>query len=80
MKVTIHLFAMLKEALGETVELELPEPATVRGLLERFGTAYPQFRAALPSLSVAVDHTYARGEEPIAPGQEVAIFPPVSGG
>jgi molybdopterin converting factor subunit 1 len=80
MQVTIKLFAMLKEQLGEEIVLDVPEPATVRGLLERFGQAYPQFRAALPSLNVAVDHTYVRGDVPIGPGQEVAIFPPVSGG
>jgi molybdopterin converting factor subunit 1 len=80
MRVTVKLFAVLKEHLGEEVELELPEPATVGGLLQRFGEAYPQFRAALGSLNVAVDYTYARREEPIAPGQELAIFPPVSGG
>jgi len=80
MRVKVKLFAMLKEHLGEEVELELPEPATVGGLLERFAEAYPQFRTALPSLNVAVDHTYARKHEPIAAGQELAIFPPVSGG
>ena len=80
MRVKVKLFAMLKEHLGEEVELELAEPATVGGLLERFGADYPQFRGALASLSVAVDHTYARRHESIAPGQELAIFPPVSGG
>lgn len=80
MKVKVKLFAVLKEHLGEEVELELAEPATVGALLERFGADYPQFRSALPSLNVAVDQTYARADEPIAAGQELAIFPPVSGG
>jgi MoaE-MoaD fusion protein len=80
MLVKVKLFAVLKEQLGEEVALELPEPATVGGLLERFGQAYPQFRSALPSLKVAVDYTYARAEEAIGQGQELAIFPPVSGG
>jgi sulfur-carrier protein len=80
MRVKVKLFAMLKEQLGEEVELELAEPATVGALLERFGADFPQFRSALRSLNVAVDHTYARAHEPIAAGQELAIFPPVSGG
>ena len=80
MRVKVKLFAVLKEHLGDEVELELPEPATVGSLLQRFAEAYPQFRTALPSLNVAVDHTYARQHEPIAAGQELAIFPPVSGG
>lgn len=80
MRVKIKLFAVLKEQLGDEVELELSEPATVGALLERFGEAYPQFRTALPSLNVAVDHTYAKSGEAIRAGQELAIFPPVSGG
>ena len=80
MRVKVKLFAMLKEQLGEEVELELVEPATVGSLLERFGADYPQFRGALASLNVAVDQTYARPHEPIAAGQELAIIPPVSGG
>ena len=80
MRVKVKLFAVLKEALGEEVELELAEPATAGSLLERFGADYPQFRSALRSLKVAVDYSYARADEPIAAGQELAIFPPVSGG
>ncbi|HKI97337.1 MAG TPA: MoaD/ThiS family protein [bacterium] len=80
MRVTVKLFAMLREHLGDEIELELAEPATAGSLLERFGEAYPQFHSALASLKVAVDQTYARNDEPIAPGQEVAIIPPVSGG
>ena len=80
MLVKVKLFAMLKESLGEEVELQVPEPATVSGLLRRFVEDYPQFQTAVSSLKVAVDHTYSPGDQPIAAGQDVAIFPPVSGG
>ena len=80
MKVTIKLFAMLKEGLGESVELDVPEPVTVTSLLKQFAQAHPRFAPAVSSLRVAVDHTYARGDEETRPGQEVAIIPPVSGG
>ncbi len=80
MLVKVKLFAVLKEELGEEVELEVPEPVTARGLLERFISSYPQFASARDSLNVAVDHAYSRGDVPITAGQEVAIFPPVSGG
>lgn len=80
MIVKVKLFAMLKESLGDEVELQVPEPATVSGLMQRFVEEYPQFKAAASSLSVAVDHTYTPGDHPIAEGQEVAIIPPVSGG
>ena len=41
---------------------------------------HPEFASAAASLNVAVDQTYARDDEPIGAGAEVAIFPPVSGG
>jgi molybdopterin converting factor subunit 1 len=80
MKLTIQLFAYLRESLGETVELDVPEPVTSLRLIERFLEAYPQFRDAEASLNLAVDQNYVREDVPIRPGQELAIFPPVSGG
>lgn len=80
MRVEVQLFASLKEHLGETIVLDVPEPVTVARLLQHFGEVHPRFKTAVPHLSVAVDLTYARPEDPIGPGQEVAIFPPVSGG
>lgn len=80
MLVKVKLFAVLKEALGDEVELNVPDPVTARSLLEHFISSYPQFASAQHSLNVAVDHEYSRGEVPIAAEQEVAIFPPVSGG
>lgn len=80
MRIEVQLFASLREHIGDTVVLEVPEPVTVARLLDRFGEAYPRFKTALPHLNVAVDLNYARPDETIGPEQEVAIFPPVSGG
>lgn len=80
MRVEVQLFASLKENLGDSIVLEVPEPVTVARLLQHFGDAHPRFKTALPHLNVAVDLNYARADDPILPGQEVAIFPPVSGG
>lgn len=80
MIVKVHLFAMLKERLGESIELDVPEPVSVGALLRRFLERHPEFRGMERSLNVAVDQDYARTDEPIRPGAEVAIFPPVSGG
>jgi len=80
MKVTIHLFAYLREALGESVVLDVPEPVTSRRLMARFLAAYPQYKDAQDSLNLAVDQDYVTEDVPIRAGQEVAIFPPVSGG
>ena len=80
MRVEVQLFASLKENLGDSIVLEVPEPVTVARLLQHFADAHPRFKTALPHLNVAVDLNYARPDDPILPGQEVAIFPPVSGG
>jgi molybdopterin synthase catalytic subunit len=80
MRVEVQLFASLREKLGDTIALDVPEPATVAGLLRRFGEQYPQFRSALPHLNVAVNLEYRVGDQPIPPGAEIALFPPVSGG
>ncbi|MCZ6474582.1 MAG: MoaD/ThiS family protein [SAR324 cluster bacterium] len=80
MIVTVQLFASLKETLGDTIDIEVPEPVTVTSLVQRFVELHPQFASAAGNLNVAVDLEYSRDDTPILPGQEVAMFPPVSGG
>ena len=84
LKVTVRYFALLREAVGkdsESVELE-GEDWTVRGLLgslaRRDGRLKGMF--SLPSLLCAVNMEYVDGDTPLADGDEVALFPPVSGG
>ena len=80
MRITVQLFALLREQLGDSVVIDVPEPVTSTRLMERFFAAYPQFKGAAASLNLAVDQSYVTEDEPIPPGAEVAIFPPVSGG
>ncbi len=81
MKLQIHLFATLKERAGTAqVPLQLPDGATVADLLDALAQRYPSLAPSLPTALVAVNHTYAARTQPLQPGDEVAIFPPVSGG
>ncbi len=80
MRVRVELFAMLKEALGDWIELEVVEPVTVQRLLEAFAKEYPHFASLNQSLQVAVDHAYAKSDQIILADQETAFIPPVSGG
>ena len=80
MVVTIQLFASLKETLGDTIDIDLPEPVTVGSLMQKFVELHPEFKDAAAALNVAVDLEYVTENAPILPGQEVAMFPPVSGG
>jgi molybdopterin synthase catalytic subunit/molybdopterin converting factor small subunit len=74
MLVSVRLFAGLRERAGAShVDVELPEPATVADLLAAMGLA-PR------SCVAAINREYAGPESPIAPGDEVALVPPVSGG
>ncbi len=78
-------FAWLKTKIGVTEEeVELPvEVATVAELLAWLkdrGPGYAEALADLDAVRVAVNQDYARPGDPVATGDEVALFPPVTGG
>ena len=83
--VTVLYFASLREKLGcsrEQVALD-SSPATVSSLLEvlrnRDG-AWPEAFAPGRNWRVAVNQDMADLATPVKPGDEVAFFPPVTGG
>ena len=74
MLVLVRLFAGLRERAGAAqIEVELPEAATVADLLQAMELA-PR------SCVAAINREYADPQARIAPGDEVALVPPVSGG
>lgn len=81
MKLAIRLFARARDILGkEVVQIELPESACVADLRNALGEQYPDLRPLLPSLHVAVGTEYADEGTRVEAGDDVACFPPVSGG
>jgi molybdopterin converting factor subunit 1 len=81
----IHLkilfFATLRDRAGTSrVELELPKDATVTDLKAKLVEQYPSLTPSLSTVLVAVNHDYAFGDMQLKDGDEVALFPPVSGG
>ncbi|MCL4870392.1 MAG: molybdenum cofactor biosynthesis protein MoaE [Anaerolineae bacterium] len=82
MEIEIRLFATLKDRAGEgRVSLTLPQAeVTVTEMLAALAAAYPALTPSLPTTLVAINRQYATPETPIRPGDEVALFPPVSGG
>lgn len=80
----ILYFAMVRERLGRTSEeLSLPpRVTTVATLLDHLRARGEREAAVLgaPFLRVAVNQVYARPTDPVSDGDEIAIFPPVSGG
>ena len=85
MKVKVLFFASLRERLGTPLEeVDIPDSAsTVAGLrmhLMRRGGAWHDVLADMKVVRVAVNHDMAAANAPLNPGDEVAFFPPVTGG
>lgn len=77
-------FARVREQLG-CDRLEVPwsaDSATVEKLLSHLQQRGPQWQAALgqPNLLVAVNQCVAEPADLLREGDEVAFFPPVTGG
>ena len=78
-------FAWLKTKIG-TAEEELsppPEVNTVAALLDWLAALDSSHAEALSdrkALGVAVNLEYAQDQDPVGPNDEVALFPPVTGG
>lgn len=82
MEIEIRLFATLKDrAQSDRIRVMLPaDPTTVAALLDAVGADYPALAPALRSALVAVNRAFAGSETPVGSTDEVALFPPVSGG
>ena len=78
-------FAWLKTKTGMAEE-EVSPPASVATVgelltwLEGRGPAFADALADRRAIRVAVNQAYAQPGDPVRPGDEVAIFPPVTGG
>jgi MoaE-MoaD fusion protein len=82
MTVTVRLFAILRERAGrDSVEIELPDDATVADAFERLAAepGLAELVERMP-LRMAVNREYVGADAPIAPGDELAVIPPISGG
>ncbi len=85
MSVNLVFFASLREQVGTAAEqMELPgEVATVAALrahLMARGGAWQSALAGNRALRIAVNQEMAQPATPLKPGDEVAFFPPVTGG
>jgi molybdopterin converting factor subunit 1 len=80
MTVDVLLFASYAEALGTPkLTLALPPGATVRDLMASI-RALPGADRLPPAPMVAINQQYARADELVHAGDEVAVIPPVAGG
>jgi molybdopterin synthase sulfur carrier subunit len=80
--VTILYFAWLRDRAGISEE-RLAGVRTVGDLLAWLAERSPKHRAAFEnrkSIRCAVNQDFADPTAPVGPGDEVAFFPPVTGG
>ena len=81
MHVRLLFFATLKDIVGaREMQLEVPAGSTVADVLTHLERSYPRIKDYRPVLLTAINEEYVDKGAPVSDGDEVAIFPPVSGG
>ena len=80
MRVTVRLFASLRELADERALLDLDEGATAEDAWGALQRSHPGLSAHRPYVRAAVKGAYAPWDTRLADGDEVAFLPPVSGG
>jgi sulfur-carrier protein len=81
----ILYFAWLRAKVGTAREEVSPPPEvrTVGALMAWLAASRPGLAAALAApgaIRAAVNQDYAQPDDPVGPDDEVALFPPVTGG
>lgn len=75
------MFATLKErAKANVIAVPINTTTTVRALREVVATHYPTLAPLMQQTLVAVNQEFAFNDDAVQPSDEVALFPPVSGG
>lgn len=83
MKITLRLFANLKELAGtDALELEIMEGSDVEALIRSISTELPALREILEKKAVfiSINQDMAKNSDILSEGDEVGLLPPFSGG
>ena len=81
MNVRVQFYAQLRDLtdLRES-DVDLPEGATVRDLLERIYSQEPSLRAHNKSILIGTGVEFVDRDYKLKSGDEISIMPPVQGG
>ena len=83
MKITLRLFANLKELAGtDALELEMKEGDNVEALIGAISAELPALREILEKKAVfiSINQEMAKNKDILSEGDEVGLLPPFSGG
>lgn len=81
MKLSVKLFAMLQEQLGDVVTVNVPEKPTADQIKQAVSASSPNLQQLISTSRLAVNQEFtASGSLDVSPSDEVALIPPVSGG
>ena len=81
MRYDVRLFALLKERVGQANwAFESEKALSGTELLTAFFDAHPQLDGLRRVTRLAVNQAFVSGNPTLAPGDELALIPPVSGG
>ena len=81
MKLRVRYFASIREFTGVREEqLEVPEGSTAEALKQRVQGLHTSLKGQEDNILVAVNGSFVEPTRVLMQGDEVALFPPVSGG
>ena len=77
----VRFFARYREATGrQRLEVDLPDGGTVEAAWAAVVDRHPELARYRPFTLFAIGNDYVSSDHALRPGDEVCLFPPVSGG
>jgi sulfur-carrier protein len=81
MSIRVLFFASLADIAGmRETSLDATDFPDVKSVFEKFARDFPSFESYRSSVLFALNSEFARPGSPVKDGDEIAFFPPVSGG
>ena len=81
MKVMVRYFASMRDATGvKEEEIELPDGGTIEALIKEAKKRHSMLKSQNRAIIVSINGEFGEASRQLKPTDEVAMFPPVSGG
>ncbi len=81
MRIIVKFFASYKELVKTNMaEIDIPSPSTVSQFKQLLIQEFPTLELSMANAIISVNRKFSFDEDLIVEGNEIAIFPPVSGG